>query len=97
MSSRIDHEVLLSLMDRSGLDERGLAIVLGVHQTTVWRLRGGKIAKVDKYIDRLRSHLGETGAPGDAELVAGLVALSRHSPGLRELLRALHRFMQESA
>lgn len=97
MPSRVDHEVLLSLMDRSGLDERGLTSLLGVHQTTVWRLRGGKIAKVSKYIAILRAHLGEGGAPGDAELAAGLVELSRHSPGLREMLLALHRFMQESA
>lgn len=97
MASRIDQERLKAVLDRSNLNDRELGAFLGVHQTTVWRLRAGKIYKISKYIEKLQSRFGS------GEIINGhyspeyLVELSKHSPGLQEVLTALSKFMQENA
>ncbi len=97
MQTRVDHEILLGLLDRSGLDDRSLERLLGVHQTTLWRLRNGKIAKVSRYIETLRRHVVVPSRDADTALVENLVAVSGRSPALRAMLLALQSFMQEPA
>lgn len=97
MQTRVDHEILLDLIDRSGLDDRSLERLLGVHQTTLWRLRNGRIAKVRRYIEALRAHVVVPPGDTDTALIANLVAVSGRSPALRAMLVALQSFMQEPA
>jgi predicted XRE-type DNA-binding protein len=81
---------------RSGMTEAQMAKVLGVTQSTVSRLKNGKIAKVSSYQRKLDDHLGhESKVQGDD--FSELMALAQSSPALREALIALQRLMRESA
>jgi len=91
------HRRLISLLHRSGLSDRELEEVFGVHQSTVWRLKNGKIDKVQPYIEELEKHLG-TGPDGTIEaLLDDLLLWSTDSPELCQMLASLHRLMQDSA
>lgn len=91
---------LNALIARTGMNDRELGALLGVAQSTAWRLRNGDIKKVEPYIQQLREHLGDTGdalSMDDLSLVTELVTLSQQLPELREALLALYRFMRISA
>jgi ribosome-binding protein aMBF1 (putative translation factor) len=88
--------ILSATMGRSGMTDAELAAVLGVNQSTISRLKHGKIAKVAKHQRRLDRHLG-LGAGDGADDLSELIALARASPALREALFALQRLMRENA
>ena len=94
MATRVDHERARNLLRRSGLNDREIAERIGVNQSTVWRLRNGKISNVSRYLDRLES-LSHGGISESG--LQELVELSKHSAGLRSVLESLLRFMQEDA
>lgn len=91
---------LNALIARTGMNDRELGVLLGVAQSTAWRLRNGKIRTTERYVHRLREHLGDGGdtiSIDDMSLVTELVALSSQLPELREALLALYKFMRISA
>jgi hypothetical protein len=97
MASRIDQEHVLTLLKRLALNDREVGELIGVHQTTIWRLRHRKIRKLDKYIDLLEALPGSS-TPIEGSLdIDRLAALAEESPALRSLLVSLTRFMQEDA
>lgn len=88
---------LNALIARTGLNDRELGALLGVAQSTTWRLRNGRIRRIEPYIQRLREHLGDAADAfpiDDQNLVTELVALSSQLPELRETLLALYKFMR---
>ena len=100
MANAIELARFEALVGRSGLGDKALAKLLDVDQSTVWRLRHGKIAKMKNYLDRLEAHLGTSTAdeqPSEQSLVSDLVALSQHSPGLKQALVALYNIMHNRA
>jgi hypothetical protein len=100
MANPLEQARFDALVDQSGLGDRALAAMLGVDQSTAWRLRHGKIAKMSVYTAKLETHLGITGTGEDASedvLVSDLVALARHSPGLKQALIALRKIMHNHA
>lgn len=97
MRSRIDSLRLGTLLARVKESDAELGRALGVNQSTVWRLRHGRIGKIDKYIPRLEAHLGlQEGATAPDRLDA-ILTLAEQSPALADVLVALGRFMQERA
>jgi len=89
-----------ALIARTGMNDRELGALLGVAQSTAWRLRNGDIHKIDRHVRRLREYLGEADAAipvDDVSLVNELVVLSARVPALREALLALHKIMQHYA
>lgn len=100
MASPIDQARFDALVEKLGLGDRALGALLGVNQSTAWRLRHGKIAKITSYIATVEARLGIASANGDASedvLVSDLAALARHSPGLKQALVALHQIMHNRA
>lgn len=90
-------QALLSIaIVRSGMTEAQLAEVLGVTQSTVSRLKNGKIAKFSSYQRKLDKHFGQ-GSKGRPDDFSELIALAQSSPALREALIALQRLMRENA
>lgn len=87
---------LAAAISRSGMTDTALAAVLGVNQSTVSRLRHGKIGKVFKHQEKLDQHFGIVPDDRNDDL-AELIAMARSSPALREVLVVLHRFMRENA
>jgi predicted transcriptional regulator len=88
------------LVQQAALGDRDLAVALGVSQPTAWRLRHGKISRINVYITRLEHHLGisvGTGPLQDKDLVEALVMMASYSPALRNALRALHDIMRSCA
>lgn len=81
---------------QSGMTDAELAKVLGVNQSTVSRLRHGKVAKVAKYQRKLDQHLSLAVADRPDPL-SELIAMTQYSPALRDALVALRRLMQENA
>lgn len=82
------------------MKDRELGELLGVTQSTAWRLRHDKIQKVDEYIGQLQAHLGDTTATKpdcDIDLIADLVELSERTPALRDALIALRKIMHNNA
>lgn len=98
MNSSLNQARLNDLLLRTGLNDRQIGDILGVAQSTVWRMRHGKISKLEKYITKLEERLG-TGGPHvtDAEMIADLVGYSRQVPALRETLVSLHALMRQNA
>lgn len=90
-------QALLSItIERSGMTEAELAGVLEVSQSTVSRLKNGKIRKIERYQAKLDKRLGRAKSePGDD--LADLIELAKSSPALREALLAIQRLMRESA
>jgi hypothetical protein len=98
MASFLKQARLNDLLLRTGLNDREIGDVLGFSQSTVWRMRNGKISKLDKHIMALEAHLGISGqGASDAEMIADLVGYSRQVPALRETLIALYALMQKNA
>lgn len=90
-------QALLSVsIMRSGMTEAQIAGVLGVTQSTVSRLKNGKIAKVSDYQQKLDDYLGHESKAQPDDL-SELMAMAQSSPALREALIALQRFMRENA
>ena len=78
------------------MTDADLAKVLGVNQSTVSRLKRGKIAKVFKHQRKLDEHLG-LAAADQSDDFGELISIAQSSPALREALVALHRLMRENA
>lgn len=87
---------LIAAITASGRSDAEIATLLGVHQSTVSRLKNGLIAKVSKHQKRLDSAFGSKGA-ADVDEIADLLALAKVSPALRDALLALRKLMQENA
>ena len=89
-----------ALIARTKANDRELGEILGVNQSTAWRLRNGRIRNINAYILRLRAHLDEPehgGSDDDAGLIADLVALSARVPALKSALIALRNIMHDNA
>jgi transcriptional regulator with XRE-family HTH domain len=97
MHSRFDREKVKVLIERSGLNDRELGDLIGSAQSTIWRLRNGRIAKVNKYIVKIEGALHLPAVAASASGVEELVELSRQSPALRSLLEGVLQLMQEDA
>lgn len=91
------HRRLMSLIHRSELSDRQLEELFEVHQTTVWRLKHGRIAKIEPYIAKLEAHLGGAAGLTTTDIVGDLAMWSEQSDELRKLLRALHAVMHDRA
>lgn len=87
---------LSTTISRSGLTDAELATVLGVNQSTVSRLKHGRISKVTKHQRKLDEYLGRA-ATGQIGGLSELMAIAESSPALRETLAALYRLMRENA
>lgn len=97
MASRADQELLLSYMQRTGLDDGELAALLEVDRSTLWRLRNAKIQKKTKHLARLEKYLrGKEDVAAD-DPAQYLSAIAKTSTGLRSVLKALQKLMQENA
>lgn len=83
---------------QSGRSDRFFVDLFGVNQSTVSRLRSGKIKKAQKY----RDLLGESGLIGNspsglaADQIQELVAVAEQHAPLRQLLASLHNFVHNS-
>jgi transcriptional regulator with XRE-family HTH domain len=93
MASRVDKERVKILLEKSGLNDREIGERIGVHQTTIWRLRSGAISKVSKYLDRLEALSQLERKEGD---LAELSELAKKSPALKAVLESLLHFMREA-
>lgn len=82
-------------LDGSGKPDKYFVEMLGVHQSTVSRLRARKIKKAGKYRDLLAKN-GLLLSP-DQEAVAlelqALAAAANGQPELRQLISSLHQFV----
>jgi ribosome-binding protein aMBF1 (putative translation factor) len=87
---------LVATIEQSGMNDAQLAAALGVDQSTVSRLKNGKIAKVSKHQRKLDEYLG-LGTKGRPDELSELMVMAELSPALREALIALQRLMRESA
>lgn len=87
---------MAATISRSGLSDAQIAVVLGVSQPTVSRLRNCLIQKVGKYQLALDRHLGTSPSDGTGE-IRDLFAMAMLSPPLRNALIAIQRLMQENA
>jgi transcriptional regulator with XRE-family HTH domain len=97
MASSLEHEKLKDLLRRLGDSDREVALRLGVNPSTVWRLRNGKIYKINRYIRLASLAVGEAlPQVGDRALV-DLMVQAEASPRLRALLLSLRDVLQESA
>lgn len=96
MQKTLTQACLFATIERSGMTDAELATLLKVNQSTISRLRHGKIAKVSKYQRKLDAHFGLGGGDRDNDL-SELMATAQSSPALRETLVALHRLMRENA
>lgn len=96
MKKTIAQALLSIAIVRSGLTEAQIAGVLGVTQSTVSRLKNGKIAKVSRYQQKLDDYFGHEPMVHQNEF-SELMALAQSSPALREALIALQRLMREYA
>ncbi|MDR3488256.1 MAG: helix-turn-helix transcriptional regulator [Bradyrhizobium sp.] len=87
---------LLATIRRSGMTDAELATALGVNQSTISRLKHGRIAKVLKHQKKLDEYLGLR-VDGVTDDLSELIAMSQSSPALREVLVTLQRLMHEDA
>jgi ribosome-binding protein aMBF1 (putative translation factor) len=96
MHKTLAHARLFVTIGRSGMTDAELAAVLGVNQSTISRLKHGKIAKVGRHQRKLDEYLGLGGGDRTDDL-SELIAMAQSSPALREALVALQRLMRENA
>ena len=87
---------LLSLIERSKLSDKELEALFGVHQTTVWRLKNGRISKLKSYIDKLEERLSVREYDAINRALDDLAIWSEDSEPLRDALHALHRLCKNS-
>lgn len=92
MATRIDQDRVRSLLEKIGLNDRQLGELIGVDQSTIWRLRNGQTTRVSRYIGRLEA-LVPKGAASDG--FESLEELADQSPAFRAVLEALMHFMHE--
>ncbi len=88
-----------ALIAQAQVNDRELGQILGVNQSTAWRLRNGHINKIEPtcYVFERISCVREQQGGDDASLIADLVALSTRVPALRDALLALQRIMRDTA
>jgi predicted XRE-type DNA-binding protein len=89
-----------SLIAQAGLNDRELGEVLGVNQSTAWRLRNGRIRRIEGHVHRLRAYVtarAQEAENGDASLIPDLVALAARVPALKDALIALRSIMHNYA
>ena len=96
MRKNLAQACLSTTISRSGMTDAELALVLGVNQSTISRLRHCKIMNVAKHQRKLDEHLGTVTADQTGDL-SELIAMAETSPALHEMLVALCRFMRENA
>lgn len=97
MNQPLSHLHFLSLVNRLGGGNAELAAALGVDRTMAWRLRSGKVAKVQKYITILEKCVdGAEGDPLD-RVFDDLITWSRQSPSVRSVVISLHSMLQNNA
>ena len=92
MTTRIDQERVKILLEKCGLNDREIGQQIGADQSTVWRLRNGKISKVGRYIEPLERLVPARKTQGD---LAELADLAKQSPALKAVLESLLQFMHE--
>ncbi len=97
MGKPINHLKLLSLIHRFEGNDRDLEQVLDVSRATVWRIKNGKISKINKYIEILEGVLGDSHSSPIDCVFEDLKLWSSSSKELREILISLHTVLQESA
>jgi len=78
-------------------DDGQLRHVLGISRSTLWRLKKGKIDKLDKYINILEKNTDQVGSELIETIIDDLKLWSNDSKELREILTSLHSVLQESA
>lgn len=88
---------LLSLINRFEGGEAELAVVLGVSRTTVWRLKSGKISKINKYLDVLEKRIEDVKSDSLDRVLEDLITWSRHSVEVRAVLTSLHAALHNPA
>ncbi len=96
MPKTIAQALLSTTMERSGMTDAQLGSVLGVNQSTISRLKHGRIAKVARHQRKLDEYLGVKAA-GRTDVLSELMAMARSSPALHEALVAIQRLMRENA
>lgn len=96
MKKTVAQARLSATISRSGMADAELAALLDVNQSTISRLKHGKIAKVSKYQRKLDAYLG-LGDKGRDDDLSELMVTAQSSPALRETLVALQRLMRENA
>lgn len=97
MTISLQQVQLDTLIARAEVNDRELGEILGISQSTAWRLRNGHIMKIEAYIHRLRAHLGASErSDDDASLIADLVTLARRVPALKDALLALRNIMHKT-
>ncbi len=85
-------------LDASGKPDRYFVEMLGVHQSTVSRLRAKKIRKVGKYREILEKN-GLLLSPRQKAVALELQALAAAAngqPELRQLISSLHQFVHKN-
>ena len=97
MNAPPGHLHFLSLIDRFQGSDTDLAALLGVSRTTVWRLKSGKISKLNKYIVVLEDQIGGAKADSLNRVLEDLATWSRHSAEVRAVLTSLHNVLHEPA
>lgn len=88
---------LLGLIDRFDGNDTELARLLAVDRTTVWRLKNGKIRKLDKYVDALSAVVGSSESVTIEMAIGDLALWARRSPDVRTVLMSLHEMLRNSA
>jgi len=90
-----------ALIAQAQVNDRELGEILGVNQSTAWRLRNGRIRKIERYLHGLGEYLGVpnnfASSDDDAGLIADLVVLSSRTPALKDALLALRKLMHNTA
>lgn len=97
MNQPLNHLRFLSLADRLGGGNAELAAALGIDRTMAWRLRSGKVTKLQKYITILEKCVDRAeGDPLD-RVFDDLITWSRQSPDVRAVVTSLHSMLQNNA
>ena len=97
VAERIRLQKFLSLIEELELSDAELEALFQVHQSTVWRLKNGRIHKLDRYLAILGECLNDQSKPREQRLLDDLIALSHHSPEVKKILESLHSLMHERA
>lgn len=85
------------MVEQSGLSDPELEKLFGITQSTLWRAKNGRIAKLGRYISCLQQHVAGAQLDGERVMVEDLLHLSHFSPEVRHILESLHSLMQKNA
>lgn len=97
MSGSASYRRFISLAARFGGSDAALAGLLDISRTTLWRIRKQHIQKLDRYIQVLEKHLGDTRPDPMARVLDDLRLWSADSTEVRDVLFSLHRMLQDPA